>query len=489
MQARLGWAVGWAKPAFWGRDALLAERAAGPRAPAARVARERSGRAAARHARRARRPAGRRHDVRARSRRPCAPGSHWPCWSRASRSAPRCRSTSGVGDCPPRWSIRRSSSHTCGEKAGPRGRSAGRHAQHPLAKKVRNRCGSLTTCAVISPKSIPHSAGRYSTASRSWPSSVQRQDVGVPRRGRCGPAYRPVAEPQQLVLQPEALGVAVERGRPVSGGPEQPNRARGLFHDDALHGQDRAAVYVELSGLCARFHRVHDEEFHERSLLATWCWRPDMAWIGTWYEHGCGGATRRVAGDIVVGGANASRGRPVQPSRRGRVTQGLTGCDADGRSVSGGRSTRAPGAPSVERTWTPDNRACNPGYRWNVSSTTSARFRHRPEPEPGAGCAARRNRRRSGVRAVLHRPHGDDRVDGRRGAGTTPRSYRTDRSSSTRRRWCCTTGRRSSRASRPTGSRTARSPRSGRTPTRPGSAGRRCGWRCRSCPRSCSSAR
>jgi aminomethyltransferase len=30
-QARVGWAVGWRKPAFWGRDVLLAERAAGPR--------------------------------------------------------------------------------------------------------------------------------------------------------------------------------------------------------------------------------------------------------------------------------------------------------------------------------------------------------------------------------------------------------------------------------------------------------------------------
>src|ERR687885_536452 len=29
-QARAGWAVGWRKPAFWGREALLAERAAGP---------------------------------------------------------------------------------------------------------------------------------------------------------------------------------------------------------------------------------------------------------------------------------------------------------------------------------------------------------------------------------------------------------------------------------------------------------------------------
>jgi aminomethyltransferase len=31
VQARAGWAVGWHKPAFWGRAALLAEKAAGPR--------------------------------------------------------------------------------------------------------------------------------------------------------------------------------------------------------------------------------------------------------------------------------------------------------------------------------------------------------------------------------------------------------------------------------------------------------------------------
>ena len=31
VQARAGWAVGWDKPRFWGREALLAERAAGPR--------------------------------------------------------------------------------------------------------------------------------------------------------------------------------------------------------------------------------------------------------------------------------------------------------------------------------------------------------------------------------------------------------------------------------------------------------------------------
>ena len=40
-QARLGWAVGWKKERFWGRDALLAEKEAGPEAPAARAGRRR----------------------------------------------------------------------------------------------------------------------------------------------------------------------------------------------------------------------------------------------------------------------------------------------------------------------------------------------------------------------------------------------------------------------------------------------------------------
>jgi len=30
VQARVGWAVGWKKDAFWGKDALVAEKAAGP---------------------------------------------------------------------------------------------------------------------------------------------------------------------------------------------------------------------------------------------------------------------------------------------------------------------------------------------------------------------------------------------------------------------------------------------------------------------------
>jgi aminomethyltransferase len=30
-QARLGWAVGWSKPAFWGKEVLVAEKQTGPR--------------------------------------------------------------------------------------------------------------------------------------------------------------------------------------------------------------------------------------------------------------------------------------------------------------------------------------------------------------------------------------------------------------------------------------------------------------------------
>ena len=48
LQARCGWAIGWRKDAFWGRDALLAEKEAGPEAAAARAACRRPRSAAAR---------------------------------------------------------------------------------------------------------------------------------------------------------------------------------------------------------------------------------------------------------------------------------------------------------------------------------------------------------------------------------------------------------------------------------------------------------
>ena len=70
--------------------------------------------------------------------------------------------------------------------------------------------------------------------------------------------------------------------------------------------------------------------------------------------------------------------------------------------------------------------------------------------------------------AALHRPHVHRGVDARTPAGTTPGSRRTARSRSTPRPRCCTTRRRSSRGSRPTGTPTARCGRSAPRPTPPG---------------------
>ena len=56
VQARLGWAVGWNKPAFWGRDALRRREGGRARAAAARPGRHRPRHPAARHERAARPP-------------------------------------------------------------------------------------------------------------------------------------------------------------------------------------------------------------------------------------------------------------------------------------------------------------------------------------------------------------------------------------------------------------------------------------------------
>ena len=63
LQARCGWAIGWKKDAFWGRDALLAEKEAGPEAAAARAEGRRPRRAAARPHRARRRHPDRGDDV------------------------------------------------------------------------------------------------------------------------------------------------------------------------------------------------------------------------------------------------------------------------------------------------------------------------------------------------------------------------------------------------------------------------------------------
>ena len=83
VQARCGWAVGWKKPAFWGRDALLAERAAGPAAAVLGPRGARPGHPARAHDG-ARRRAARRsaRSPAARSRRPASSGSRWRCSTR-----------------------------------------------------------------------------------------------------------------------------------------------------------------------------------------------------------------------------------------------------------------------------------------------------------------------------------------------------------------------------------------------------------------------
>jgi aminomethyltransferase len=75
VQARAGWAVGWDKPRFWGRTALLAERAAGTWSATRARSRGPTCRCATRPARcSGRSPAGP-------SPRRCAGGSGWLCWT------------------------------------------------------------------------------------------------------------------------------------------------------------------------------------------------------------------------------------------------------------------------------------------------------------------------------------------------------------------------------------------------------------------------
>jgi aminomethyltransferase len=93
VQARLGWAVGWRKDAFWGRDALVAERAEGP----ARILR---GVVAASRGRICRCPTPTARSARSRrgpSRRRVGKASASDCWPPTSRKAPRCSSTSVGG--------------------------------------------------------------------------------------------------------------------------------------------------------------------------------------------------------------------------------------------------------------------------------------------------------------------------------------------------------------------------------------------------------
>ena len=125
----------------------------------------------------------------------------------------------------------------------------------------------------------------------------------------------------------------------------------------------------------------------------------------------------------------------------------------------------------------------------NASPSQELDFEIRASSDRGSRGAAGADAGSSGVRQRIHRPHGDDPVDGGGRLARRPdRALRPDHAGPGRRR-CSTTARRSSRASRPTPRPTGRSPRSGRRPTRPGSTGRRPGSPCPSCRSRCSSAR
>ncbi len=94
VMARAGWAVGWKKPTFWGKDALQRQREEKTVRTLARTARSGARHPASRHdgARRVRGPSSAR-SRRARSRPPCGRALRLPCSSRRSRMAQRSRST------------------------------------------------------------------------------------------------------------------------------------------------------------------------------------------------------------------------------------------------------------------------------------------------------------------------------------------------------------------------------------------------------------
>ena len=104
VQARLGWAVGWKKDAFWGtRRAARREGGRARRGCCAGWSRP----AAASRARTCawpdRRRAARRGHLAARSRRPCAGASGWRCCRRRSPPTPRSASTSAAGARSSSW--------------------------------------------------------------------------------------------------------------------------------------------------------------------------------------------------------------------------------------------------------------------------------------------------------------------------------------------------------------------------------------------------
>ena len=110
-EGRLGWAVGWDKHAFWGRDVLLREKEEGPERILRGIVATGPGHPAPRHGRQPHpRRDGRRGHLAAPSRRRSRRASGSPSSPRRSPPTPRSASTSAVAARSSRSPSRRSSS-------------------------------------------------------------------------------------------------------------------------------------------------------------------------------------------------------------------------------------------------------------------------------------------------------------------------------------------------------------------------------------------
>ena len=216
VQARSGWAVGWDKPAFWGREALLAERAAGaaPAAvgPASRwTAASRARTCAVLGAGRRRRRRGDQRDVLADA---AAGASGWPCWTarwpRATRWRRRARARPSV--CA--WSSRRSCT------------------RRPALTGGRQSAGFSCTAQLLPSGSSKKTNEFHGTAGPVRPPARRRRGApgsrrrrgrpaarGPPRRRRrraAGPSASPAASPSaRCPPSPSSPSPAGSAGRPA----------------------------------------------------------------------------------------------------------------------------------------------------------------------------------------------------------------------------------------------------------------------------------
>ena len=187
--------------------------------------------------------------------------------------------------------------------------------------------------------------------------------------------------------------------------------------------------------------------------------RPGMAVLDAGRRAGRRGHQRDVLPDPEAGIApGAARPRPASP----RATRWSV--DVRGRPLRVPRREAA--VRALPRALTGRDPINSDVRRFRVAGGAtvfcmSAQFSRTAHPAPLPHAQRAEIVAGARVRQVLHRPHGHDPLDpgpglARRGGAAVRPAH-----AATRRRWCCTTGRRSSKGSRPTASPTARSPRSG----------------------------